>query len=1223
MSAFLEYIDMDNFKSYKGRVSIGPLKEFTAVVGPNGSGKSNFMDAISFVMGEKTNVLRVKRLGDLIHGAAIGRPVANTCSVTAKFLLVDGSRIDFQRSVIGSSSDYKINGSSVNSGKYTIELEKLGINVKARNFLVFQGAVESIAMKNAKERTTLFEEISGSGALREDYNRMKQEMQMAEEMTQFTYQKKKGIAAERKEAKLEKQEADRYARIKDEYADLQVIYNLFRLNHLEKDIENLNIEMQGKQQEIEGVGQRKEQADEVLKDKKKESGKISRELAKVDQDIREVETNMSKKHPVFIKAKEKVAHTQNKLDSAKKTLDQANKADQAHQADIAKLEEEKAAIEEKKQRYEEEFAAQSRKRGSSLNLGQNQVQEYDRLKQKADATSAQYLSKLDSVNREQKSDQDLLDSEINKKSAVDEQFKKLTLEKEEVIKRKLKLQDHISSSEQALQEQNRIKQELKTDVGTSKDRIAELYRELEDVREQLGDAKVDKHEDARRRKKEEVVELFKKEVPGVYDRMINMCQPIHKRYNVAITKVLGKYMEAIIVDTEKTARRCIQILKEQMLEVETFLPLDYLQAKPLKERLRNISEPRNVKLVYDVLKYDPPEIERAVLFATNNALVCETPEDAMKVAYEMDRSRYDALALDGTFYQKSGIISGGSHDLARKAKRWDDKHMAQLKAQKEKLNEELKDLQKKSRKQGELTTVESQIKGLENRLKYSKTDLEASKKSMEDYDRKLNNLQAELTDIGPKIAIIERRMQTRDQRIQQIKVNMNNVEDSVYADFCKKIGVANIRQYEERELVMQQEREKKIADFDQQIDKITTHLDFEQSKDTKKNVQRWERTVQDEEDALETFQQAESRYRAEIETDKMHIEQLKQEKQAKKNQVDQMESETAIARRNVAQLAKELHTLGTQLNGIEAKIETKKNERHSVLIQCKMDDIAIPMLNGTMNDIVQPGQDGDSESATSSAIYAREANLQIDYSSLRRDLRDARSPDGVKKKHDELQKELQSKLDLLESIQTPNMKAMQKLDLVSEKVASTNEEFENARKRTKKAKTAFERVKNDRANKFTQCFNHISEAIDGIYKSLARNEAAQAYLSPDNPEEPYLGGINYNCVAPGKRFQAMANLSGGEKTIAALALLFAIHSYQPAPFFVLDEIDAALDNTNIGKVASYIRDKTQNLQTIVISLKEEFYSHADILVGICPDAGDCLISKVYSMNLTTFEVSDM
>lgn len=156
---------------------------------------------------------------------------------------------------------------------------------------------------------------------------------------------------------------------------------------------------------------------------------------------------------------------------------------------------------------------------------------------------------------------------------------------------------------------------------------------------------------------------------------------------------------------------------------------------------------------------------------------------------------------------------------------------------------------------------------------------------------------------------------------------------------------------------------------------------------------------------------------------------------------------------------------------------------------------------------------------------------------------------------------------------------------------------------------------------------------------MAKNQSAQAFLGAENPEEPYLDGINYNCVAPGKRFQPMSNLSGGEKTVAALALLFAIHSFQPAPFFVLDEVDAALDNTNIGKVASYIREKTEDrLQTIVISLKEEFYSHADALIGICPDVSkidilfihsfniivflfqpaECLVSKVLTVDLTKF-----
>ena len=119
-----------------------------------------------------------------------------------------------------------------------------------------------------------------------------------------------------------------------------------------------------------------------------------------------------------------------------------------------------------------------------------------------------------------------------------------------------------------------------------------------------------------------------------------------------------------------------------------------------------------MKLLYDVLQYDPPEIKKAVLFVTNNALVCDTQEDAMKVAYEIDDGlRYDAVALDGTFYQKSGLISGGSRDLEKKAARWNDKQLSTLKQSKEKYSEDLREAMKKSRKESELHTVKLQIKG--------------------------------------------------------------------------------------------------------------------------------------------------------------------------------------------------------------------------------------------------------------------------------------------------------------------------------------------------------------------------------------------------------------------------------------------------------------------------------------------------------------------------------
>ncbi|XP_034936971.1 structural maintenance of chromosomes protein 1A [Chelonus insularis] len=1220
MPAFLKHIEVENFKSYKGKLLIGPLKSFTAVVGPNGSGKSNFMDAISFVMGEKTSSLRVKRFSELIHGASIGKPVARSASVTAVFELEDGTEKSFMRTVQGSSSEHRINGSMVTSQVYLTELEQLGINVKAKNFLVFQGAVESIAMKNPKERTALFEEISNSGSLKAEYERLRAEMLRAEEETQFSYQKKKGIAAERKEAKLEKEEAEKYQRLKEEYVEKQIEYQLFRLYHNEKDIENLENSQKKKQHELEKIEKKKEKAEEILKEHKKEVGKLARDLAKIEQDIREVEVEITKKRPTFIKAKERVAHMQKKVESAHKSLAQARAADEAHKKDINELQEELKQVEEAKAAYEASIAGQSQQQGRDVQLEDEQVSEYNRLKEEAGKQSARYLQMLDSINREQKSDQDRLDNESRKKTEIENKLKQKGHMRDEALKRIEKLEEHIKTSEAALEDQKKLRADLQMDVGSSKDTVQRLQRELENISEQLGDAKVDKHEVARTKKKTEIVENFKRLFPGVYDRMYNMCEPIHKRYNVAVTKVLGKYMEAIVVDTEKTARQCIQYLKEQYLEPETFLPLDYIQAKPLKERLRNIKEPKNVKLLYDVLHFSPKDIDRAVLFATNNALVCETPEDANKVAYELDKkTRYDCVALDGTFYQKAGIISGGSLDLAKKAKRWDEKQMAQLKAQKEKLTEELRECLKKSRKESELNTIESQIRGLETRLKYNKNDLVTTKKQIAELDAELENLQAELDKFAPTIAAIEKTMADRDQEIQNIKEKMNNVEDDVFASFCEQIGVSNIRQYEERELRSQQERAKKRMEFENQCNRIYNQLDFEKQRDTESNVLRWERAVQDAEDKLESARQTEANQKAEIDNDEAQMDRLKSERSNKKLEVDHKEEDIGKCRREVGAIAKDLQAVQKQLNSFETKIEQRKAERHAILMHCKLEDITIPMIHGNMEDIAGDGNNDTNNDTTISTQqqYERESRITIDYSSLHENFKDIED-DEFKKCSDKLTSEIHDLQNKIQKIQAPNMKAIQKLYLAKEKLQETNEEFEQSRKKAKKAKTMFEKVKKERHDKFMACLEHVANKIDPIYKSLAKNQSAQAFLGPENPEEPYLDGINYNCVAPGKRFQPMSNLSGGEKTVAALALLFAIHSFQPAPFFVLDEIDAALDNTNIGKVASYIRDKTSSLQTIVISLKEEFYCHADALIGICPEVGSCLESKVLTLDLTNF-----
>ncbi|KAK5894612.1 hypothetical protein CesoFtcFv8_011286 [Champsocephalus esox] len=1216
---YLKLIEIENFKSYKGRQIIGPFHKFTAIIGPNGSGKSNLMDAISFVLAEKTSNLRVKTLKDLIHGAPVGKPAANRAYVSMVYQEDNGEERNFTRGIIGSSSEYRINSKVVGLPEYSEELEKLGILIKARNFLVFQGAVESIAMKNPKERTALFEEISRSGELAQEYDRRKKEMVKAEEDTQFNYHRKKNIAAERKEAKQEKEEAERYQRLKDEVARASVQLQLFKLYHNETEIEKLNKELAQRNKEIDKDRKKMDNVEEELKDKKKELGRLMREQQTIEKEIKEKDSELNQKRPQYIKAKENTSHKIKKLEAARKSLQNAQKMYKKRKGDMDELDKEMQAVDSTKQEFEERMEEEAQSQGQDLTLEENQVKQYHRLKEEASKRAATLAQELEKFNRDQKADQDRLDLEERKKVETEAKIKQKIREIEENQKRIEKLEDYITTSRQSLDEQKRMEEELTEEVEGAKRRIDEINTELNQVMEQLGDARIDRQENSRQQRKAEIMESIKRLYPGsVYGRLIDLCQPTQKKYQIAVTKVLGKNMDAIIVDSEKTGRDCIQYIKEQRGEPETFLPLDYLEVKPTDEKLREL---RGAKLVIDVIRYEPPHIKKALQYACGNALVCDNVEDARRIAFG-GPYRHKTVALDGTLFQKSGVISGGASDLKAKARRWDEKAVDKLKEKKEKLTEELKDQMKAKRKEAELRQVQSQAHGLQMRLKYSQSDLEQTKtRHLSLNMQEKSKLESELANFGPRINDIKRIIHSREKEITDLQDRMNLVEDEVFIEFCKEIGVRNIREFEEEKVKRQNEIAKKRLEFETQKTRLGIQVDYEknQLKEDQEKVMMWEQTVKKDDAEIERLKKEEHRHMKIIDETMAQLQDLKNQHLTKKSEVNDKNHDMEEIRKKLGGANKELTQLQKEVTAIETKQEQKRSDRHNLLQACKMQDIRLPLRSGTMDYMSQgegSSQPEESNSQrTSSTVLAKEALIEIDYGILTEDLKDALSEEEFKGETNTLQQRLNEQQSILQRISAPNMKAMEKLESVRDKFQETSDEFEAARKRAKKAKQAFEQIKKERYDRFNNCFESVATNIDEIYKALSRNSSAQG---PENPEEPYLDGINYNCVAPGKRFRPMDNLSGGEKTVAALALLFAIHSYKPAPFFVLDEIDAALDNTNIGKVANYIKDQSVHTQAIVISLKEEFYTKADSLIGVYPEQGDCVISKVLTFDLSVY-----
>ncbi|XP_032738673.1 structural maintenance of chromosomes protein 1B isoform X1 [Lontra canadensis] len=1216
----LEVLLVENFKSWRGRQVIGPFRRFTCIVGPNGSGKSNVMDALSFVMGEKTANLRVKNIQELIHGAHIGRPVSSSASVKIVYVEESGEEKTFTRIIRGGCSEFHFDDNPVSRSVYIAELEKIGIIVKARNCLVFQGTVESISMKKPKERTQFFEEISTSGELIGEYEEKKRKLQKAEEDAQFNFNKKKNVAAERKHAKLEKEEAERYQSLLEELKMNKIQLQLFQLYHNEKKIHFLNTELEHVSRDLSVTKESLSHHENIVKAKKKEHGMLTRQLQQTEKELKSLEALLNQKRPQYIKAKENTSHHLKKLDVAKKSIKDSEKQCSKQEDDIKALETELVDLDGAWRSFEKQVEEEILQKGRDIELEASQLDRYKELKEQVRKKVAIMTQQLEKRQWEQKADKERLAFEKRRHGEVQENLKQIKEQIEDHKKRIEKLEEYTKTCMDCLKEKKQQEETLVGEIENTKSRMSEVNEELNLIRNELQNAGIDKHEGNRQQRRAEVLEHLKRLYPdSVFGRLLDLCHPIHKKYQLAVTKLFGRYMVAIVVASEKVAKDCIRFLKEERAEPETFLALDYLDIKPINERLREI---KGCKMVIDVIKTQFPQLKKVIQFVCGNGLVCETVEEARHIAFGGPERR-KTVALDGTLFLKSGVISGGSSDLRYKARCWDEKEIKTLRDRRTQLIQELKDLMKLLRKEADLKQIQTLVQGTHTRLKYSQSELEMiKKKHLAAFFREQSQLQSELLNIESQCAMLSEGIKERQQRIEELQEKIDKVEDEIFKHFCEEIGVENIREFEKKHVKQQQEIDQKRLEFEKQKTRLNVQLEYSRNQLKKRlsKINTLKETVQKGREDIDILKQAEENCLQIVDDLMAKRQQLKDIFLTQNASAEKVQAQLEEERKRFLAVDREVGKWQKEVVIIQTSLEQKRLEKHNLLLDCKVQDIEIILLLGSLDDIIEVelGTEAESTQATVD-IYEKEEALEIDYSSLMDDLKALQTDKEVEARLRLLLQQVASQEDVLLKTAAPNLRALENLKTVRDKFQESTDAFEASRKEARMCRQEFEQVKKRRYDLFSQCFEHVSISIDQIYKKLCRNVSAQAFLSPENPEEPYLEGISYNCVAPGKRFMPMDNLSGGEKCVAALALLFAVHSFRPAPFFVLDEVDAALDNTNIGKVSSYIKEQSQEqFQMIIISLKEEFYSRADALIGVYPEHDDCMFSRVLTLDLSQY-----
>ncbi|XP_056242225.1 structural maintenance of chromosomes protein 1B [Seriola aureovittata] len=1223
---YLKQIDIENFKSWRGNQVIGPFMQFNCIIGTNGSGKSNVMDALSFAMGERAASLRVKHLRDLVHGAHVGKPVSDTARVAMRYCDDEDQETVFCRTITGDSSEYRINGVHVTLAKYVEELEKIGIVTKARNCLVFQGAVESIALKDPKERTKMFELISQSKEYAAEYDRKKEALLKAKEDTQFHFSKKKSATVERKQVSQEKIEAQRYQALVDELHHNCFQLSLAELYHNEKGVNALSNNLREKQQAAAAKNSKLVNWEQTVKTNKKEHGHLTREQQHIEKEIRSQEHILSQTRSQYIKAKINTSHHRKKAEEVRNALKKSQKLFAIKNQELAEGQQEIAELERTWRNYEKQQQQQAASRGRDIELEEDQLERYKELKELARKQGAVLSQQAEKLHWEVRADYEKLAFDQRRKKEVEVGIRNTQSQLEDLTRRAEKLEEYTKTCTSSLEEYRQQEQSLNAELQRGRQRSEEVNQELSQVLEELGSARVDSQESRRQLQRKELLEKLRRFYPDtVYGRLSDLCSPIHKKYQLAVTKVFGRYMNAIVVATEKVARECICFMKQERVEPETFLPVDFLDVSPLNERLRQVP---GAKMVVDVVQGNTAtgatQLRRVIQFVCGNALVCETIKEARSVAFDR-QERLKTVSLDGTLFAKSGVISGGSSDLRNKARCWDEKDMTRLRERKEQLTAELRDLMRLKRKESDLKQIVAQAQGAQTRLKYSKTELENLRKTT------ILKCQADISRIESELANLDSQIQmqqesVKDAEMKKIRDQIDQIEDVVFSDFCAEIGVDSIREYEQEHLKLLTELDKKQLEFESQFARLNAQLEYEQEqlKQQKKKIHKMEETINKEERTIAEQTRDEEKLLVAVEEVQNKLMELKNQLLSKKSQVAAAKAELDQKIHSLQEINKELVKLQLEVMTAETALEQKRLAKHNLLLACKIQGLPITLLSGSLNEISEVQLDTESESTSATMdIYEREAQLVIDYSELEAEFRSLQGEEEVEAYLEKLKESVSSTEEVLHRTTVPNLKALEKMREVKDKLQGVTEAFDASTKLARKCSQEFEQVKARRFHLFSQCFEHVSVVIDQIYKRICRNSSAQAILSADNTDEPYLGGINYNCVAPGKRYMSMDNLSGGEKAIAALALVFAIHSFRPAPFFILDEVDAALDNTNISKVTSFIREESRgNMQIIVISLKEEFFSKADALLGVYSDFDEHMFSRILTLDLRLYPLAE-
>jgi len=1165
---YLKSIEVHGFKSFANKMNFIFHEGITAIVGPNGSGKSNVADAVRWVLGEQSaKQLRGGNMQDIIFsGTETRKPlgyayVAITLDNSDHKLAIDYEELTVARRLYRSGeSEYLLNGTTCRLKDIQELFYDTGIGKEGYS-IIGQGQIDKILSGKPEERRELFDEAAGIVKFKRRKNTSLKRL----EEEQNNLVRVKDILSEltNQLEPLEKQAeaAKVYLKKKDELKQLDTNMFLLEMEHYKKQLE----EVENKYTIAHGD---LEETSDAFERTKAEYEKLEKALEELDLKIEQIREDSSQKmlHKQQLEGQINVLKEQmNTIRSNDEHF--KNRVETIHQ-DIAKRQEDSLQLKAEKKDLDTQFAA---------------IEERQKKEQQKRKEISKEIQSLNTAIENDKSEMiellNLRASTKGKMQRYDAMQEQIDIRKAELSKRMLQLKSEESEQEN-IQEKYKAEfekvsfaiQEYNAKIQDAEEKVKQLQESLAQQNQQMDIGQTAYHREASRLESlKNITERYdgygesirrvmaqKKNQPGIKGVVADLIK-VSKNYETAIETALGGRIQNIVTDHENTAKDMITWLKKNKAGRATFLPLTSMNYKQSFSNKQALQEEGVIGVASDLIEVKA-EYEGLANYLLGRTLVVDHIDHGIAIARKYKYS-IRMVTIEGESLNPGGSLTGGafknsSNLLGRRREIEElEASVKALKADMEKMQKTIEVNRKKRNEfRDSVTSLGEELQKqylIQNTVKLNiDSASEKNQNIQSDYER----LQAEYLEMDTQIEEIERtrsEIQTElellskkedgykesAEKNQQILDNKKMIDEEQSGDLEKiHLEVANLSS--------------KKGFIDENISRIQEEIDvFEQQlADIDVNLEEGSKDISKKEKDISEIEKAIKEMQEEIISDEARLKKWlmsKEEMNTSHKSFFQKRDELS-GRMNL--LDKECFRLTNQKEKLE---EYQENQ-----IQYMWEEYEITLSQAFDNRPEDPGE------------------------------------------RSQIKKEITVLKDDIRKLGDVNVNAIEDYKNLNERHAFLSAQYEDLIKSEQTLLGIIQELDTGMRRQFTEKFEQIRKEFDQAFKELFGGGKGSLEIIEEEGVDLLEAGIKIIAQPPGKKLQNMMQLSGGEKALTAIALLFAIQNLKPSPFCLLDEIEAALDDSNVTRYAQYLHKLTKNTQFIIITHRRGTMTSADRLYGI-------------------------